>query len=281
MAEVAGLAIGGISLASLFSTCVDTFKLIHVAKDADINFETNTIKLDLLQLRLTRWGVAVRIEEQEASMANIDQERVRAALEQLAKLFLRARANEASVQVHDPNELPIQSKKTIQKIRDIASRYQTREGEKGKLTWRQRVKWALHTEDDMQKLINDIVLILGSLEKILPCSMAMEELVPDEIEGIAYASDQGLEIVSRAAKDCSVDSLFERHLEEAVASHMGERDSIAGNRVGDDARFHVGDTGRASFVSDTTTSRTIVGNSITGRGRMQIGHDYTGRSFWD
>ncbi|KAJ8069832.1 hypothetical protein OCU04_000246 [Sclerotinia nivalis] len=283
MAEAAGLVIGSISLASIFSACVDTFKLVKVAKDAGIDFETNTIKLDLLQLRLTRWGTVVRIEEQEAAMASDDQEKIRGALQQLAKLFTRA--NEKSVQIHDPNELPTQSSNASQKIRDLAAKYRKRKGDKEKWTTMQKCKWALHTADEMQKLVDDIVLILESLEKILPCSKGMENLVPNEIEEISHIGSQGLEIVSRVAKECSVDPLLEKHVEDAIACQITARASVAENRVGEFARFHVGDTGRIdggrTDPRPNTNTSNVVGNNITGRGRMQVGDDYTGRSIWD
>lgn len=58
---VAGLIVGGVALASLFSTCVEAFEDVQVARSFGSDVEASLLKLRLTQRRLTRWGESVRI----------------------------------------------------------------------------------------------------------------------------------------------------------------------------------------------------------------------------
>ncbi|TGO13416.1 hypothetical protein BTUL_0070g00460 [Botrytis tulipae] len=287
MAETAGLVIGGISLASLFNSCVDSFRLVQIAKDAGIDFETCTIQLDLLQLRLTRWGSDVHIEEQEPAMGSDDWAKVKAALQNLANLFQRASEN--SFEIPDSNKLQTSTGRTSQKIRDLAARYQKAkgkaEGGRGKLTTMQKCKWAVHTAEDMQKLLNDIVLILDSLERIIPCSKAIENLLPIELDELSKFNSQSLEIVNRVTAKRSIDPLLEQQLKNLNPRRYAARALVADNRLGAFARFVVGDTGKIDrgekAPRPNPNGSDVIGNTVAGEGRMQVGDDYTGRSFWD
>ncbi|TGO62729.1 hypothetical protein BOTNAR_0109g00050 [Botryotinia narcissicola] len=275
--ETAGLVIGGISLASLFNACVDSFRLVQIAKDAGIDFETCTIQLDLLQLRLTRWGSDVHIEEQEPAIGSDDWAKVKAAFQSLANLFQRA--SEKSFEIPDSNELHTSTRRTSQKIRDLAARYQKAkgktEGGRGKLTTMQKCKWAVQTAEDMQKLLNDIVLILTPIEN----------LVPIELDELSKFNSQSLEIVTRAMAKCSVDPLLEQQLENLNPRRYAARAMVADNHVGAFARFNVGDTGLidkgAKNRKYNPNGSDVIGNTVTGEGRMHVGDDYSGRSFWD
>ena len=59
MAEVAGLVIGGVSLASLFDSCMNAFDYIDSAKTYGKEYQKSAVKVSLLQLRLARWEESV------------------------------------------------------------------------------------------------------------------------------------------------------------------------------------------------------------------------------
>ncbi|TGO35668.1 hypothetical protein BHYA_0150g00150 [Botrytis hyacinthi] len=175
------------------------------------------------------------------------------------------------------------------KISDLVVWYQMAkgkaEGGRGKLTTMQKCKWALQTAEDLQKLLNDIVLILDSLEKIIPCSNIIGNLVPIELDELSKFNSQSLEIVNRATAKCSVDFLLEQQLENLNPRRYAARAMVADNCVGAFARFHVGDTGKIDRgekePKPNPNGSDFIGNSVTGEGRMQVGDDYTGRSIWD
>ena len=61
MAEAAGLAIGAVALASLFSTCIECFDYYQSAVDAEKEIKTALVSLDLEKTRLLIWGDQVGI----------------------------------------------------------------------------------------------------------------------------------------------------------------------------------------------------------------------------
>lgn len=60
MAGKASLAIDGISLARLFTTCVDDLDYITLAGSYDRDLEVSLTRMSLLNQRLTSWGEIVK-----------------------------------------------------------------------------------------------------------------------------------------------------------------------------------------------------------------------------
>lgn len=67
MAEAAGLALGGIALASLFSTCIECFGYFKSFQNADDEIKMELIKLDLEKARLLIWEDQVGIFKTEGN----------------------------------------------------------------------------------------------------------------------------------------------------------------------------------------------------------------------
>lgn len=61
MAEVAGLALSGIALAGLFSTCVEFAEYLEQGKNWVTDLERSLTKMTLMVNRLAQWGVAMSI----------------------------------------------------------------------------------------------------------------------------------------------------------------------------------------------------------------------------
>lgn len=55
MAEVAGLVIGGISLAAIFDQCITIIKYVDSGKDCNEDYQDAALMLTLLGGRLNRW----------------------------------------------------------------------------------------------------------------------------------------------------------------------------------------------------------------------------------
>jgi hypothetical protein len=56
MAEPAGLALGVVALASLFTTCIDLIDYFELSKSYEYDYEMACLKLSLLKSRLDAWG---------------------------------------------------------------------------------------------------------------------------------------------------------------------------------------------------------------------------------
>jgi hypothetical protein len=57
--EAAGLAIGGVGLAGLFSTCLDVFDRVDTWRNFAVESQTLRTRLETEKLRLEKWGEAV------------------------------------------------------------------------------------------------------------------------------------------------------------------------------------------------------------------------------
>lgn len=58
-----GIVAGSIGIAAAFGACVDCFEYIQLCRHFGKDYQTNILIIDLLGLRLCRWGEAVNIYE--------------------------------------------------------------------------------------------------------------------------------------------------------------------------------------------------------------------------
>ena len=95
MAEAVGVAASLISLASLFSTCIECFGYYRAAKDCPRQIKTKLVKLDFEKTRLLIWANQVGLVSTDPSSRNPALERheanLRPTMEQIQ--FLLAEAN--------------------------------------------------------------------------------------------------------------------------------------------------------------------------------------------
>ncbi|KAL9095172.1 MAG: hypothetical protein Q9165_002428 [Trypethelium subeluteriae] len=61
MADVAGLVIGAVALASLFSTCVELFDYFELGRNYACDYRLACTKLGLLRARLSQWGDVLNV----------------------------------------------------------------------------------------------------------------------------------------------------------------------------------------------------------------------------
>lgn len=62
MAEAAGLALGGIALVGLVSTCVEIAEYLESAKNRESEFTMALTKVNLIKQRLRDWGAALPVD---------------------------------------------------------------------------------------------------------------------------------------------------------------------------------------------------------------------------
>ena len=66
---VAGLALSAVSVAALFTTCVDCFNIVVSAREIDRDYELLCTELSLQKLRLFLWGESVGLASRESGSA--------------------------------------------------------------------------------------------------------------------------------------------------------------------------------------------------------------------
>lgn len=152
MAEAAvGLAIGAVSLAALFTTCVDCFEYVQLGRQFGTDYQRSVLKLDIVKLRLSRWANAVNESQNHYSVpVGSDQEArqveqilgeiisVFAAAEEVSQRY-KSKAQPGDLVVYNADsDLEKDLVSMHNKMRDLALKRQKRS------TFRQKAGWALY-----------------------------------------------------------------------------------------------------------------------------------------
>lgn len=175
MADVTGLVIGAIALASLFSTCIDLFDRFELGRNYAYDYQLACTKLCLLKTRLSAWGFSLNIgapghehptlrrhwtEEQEVigrSLFGIREIFGNAALlaEKYKLTATRSRAFR-SVIAHRSKEIAW----------DAADSAPSTTSDSSWALLRRRTTWAIHDKQKFDTFIQDLSFLIENLEKV-------------------------------------------------------------------------------------------------------------------
>ena len=142
-AEIAGLAIGTIALASLFSTCIELFDVVELGKNAVYDYELACTKINLLRERLWAWGRSLNVMEPgKESVALRDQWQTKREIVAASLIGLKRILGDSEV--------------LMQKYNMSMS----------SITLRKRTVWAIRDRAKFDRLIQDIGFLIEGLEKL-------------------------------------------------------------------------------------------------------------------
>lgn len=252
MAELAGLALSGGSLASLYSTCVEGFNHVQAARSFGADFESAQLRLDLVQLRFSRWaestmidgdqsqrrhGVAVSSTSNENLVKNLLGQ-ISATLEEGKKTAQRYELPESVQQQQQQQVLELDASDTLpsfhQRVRAIARRRQ-RETSLGK-----KFMWAISDKDRFNRLVDQVGGFVDQLVGNFPAAREQhDQFIVQEVEEIfPLAESREMKLLQGTANN--VDTTFantvEKQIERAANSHSyedvrthGEATIMAGN----------------------------------------------------
>jgi hypothetical protein len=179
----------------LFNDAVQSFEYIQMGANFGHSFQTSLLKLDVVRLRLTRWGQSVGLAKvddgvnplQMTSLACEDREQVQDLLAQILELFAEAEAaskrlrrRNSTVPVLDAvKELDSVSASLHQKLEDLAKKRQGKfELEQGQLT-------ILYEEKNFSRLIEDISELVDGLVDLFPgIQEEQRKLCEEEVSGL-------------------------------------------------------------------------------------------------
>ncbi|EEU36566.1 uncharacterized protein NECHADRAFT_42497 [Fusarium vanettenii 77-13-4] len=169
--EVIGAVAG---VAGLFTTAIEWFDYIYVAKNAGRQLESLLLKLDNAQLRLTRWGTAVGLNDSESP--SLDEEYQQHA-EATFKFIIDAFSECQRLCHEDRKEL---NKTEDDEIKPFGSDWSLMNrylhdkmqrivrGRKNGMSTLQKAKFAVYKKDRLVKLIKDINDHLDQLYRDAP-----------------------------------------------------------------------------------------------------------------
>ena len=188
MAEAAGLGVGVVALAGLFSNAIQCFEFVQLGRSFGKNFQTSQLKLDNARLRLSRWGTSLGLSE------NLQDERVleerfgtqpvkqaTALLGQILDLFAEAerisskyksrmKSGDGRLATCDPQtDLEPAAADLHNKMHQLSIERQNR------TSLREKAKWALYEEKPFRRLIEDITGLVDGLVELFVATQEVQQ----------------------------------------------------------------------------------------------------------
>jgi hypothetical protein len=175
--EVAGLIIGGITLASLFNTCLEEFKYIRIGLDVGKDYNKCLLQIAVAKRRFVRWGEVLGIGEERRSHSQ-SREPTAEEFHILVKLLncIKAKFEDArlksekfesgrsteTLKTFDRRDLSTTNEECLAALekQDLRTR-------KGTSLWN-KTKWALYKKEDFDSLVKDLTKYIDSLEALFP-----------------------------------------------------------------------------------------------------------------
>ena len=292
MAEAAGLVVGGVALASLFSTCVDCFEYVQLGFNFGKPYQKCLLKLNVVQLRLSRWGESVQLTGQGdqssspriSTASEADLQSVKSLLGEIVVQFqnaetvsqryiTKAKCDESTAiagAASNPEDTNLEALGS--QMRNLAIRRQKQSSIK------QKFKWAVYEEKHFNRLIEDLTGLVNDLVELFPAAKPTQEhLCALEVSEIAEAQNvQTLNVLEDVSAD--VDNVLSSQVAERVLDQRGH--SFKNFTATDQAKMAIGD----EIHGDMQVSgywHTYDGISASGHAKVRSGNQYGGKSFWD
>ncbi|KAF7918342.1 hypothetical protein EAE99_008938 [Botrytis elliptica] len=233
----------GVSTAiSLFQFAVDTLGYIQLAREFKDDFETHQLKLDIIQLRLSRWGEIAGLTitsnpSKNASGYTYDLASTpykRNSWSYPGSLIERSAGSKKKIRVRFMGFL---GKRKCQASKVI-------EG----------IKWVFYKKDHFDKFVESICKLIDDLENIIPENdrEKLRELSDEECMGI---SKSNLEELKEVVEGCDpwLGSSVDEKLNNSGAGTVINQSHNTGSTVG----IHNGDNKGISYGADSNQLNTF------------------------
>lgn len=160
-AEAAGLAVGVIALASLFTTCIDLLDYFELGKNYLYDYELACTKVNILHKRLSHWGYATRIQDPSYEHPSFSHPARRDAVgNSLLKLSAILANTEGLRKKYDL--------RPTSQAAEILPKQQSRSNRLAhwSLQLRRRTTWSIRDRAKFDRFIDDISFLIDNLEKV-------------------------------------------------------------------------------------------------------------------
>ena len=176
MADVSGLVIGAIALASLFSTCIELFDCFELGRNYAYDYQLACTKLGLLRARLSRWGLSLHIEAPGHELPSLrkhwpeERDVIGRSLLGIKTIF-----SDSSLLAQKYKLLPKRTRKPVTFALPLRSSTSPQIDSATTLptasssNWsflRKRTLWAIHDKGKFDRLIQDLSFLIENLEKV-------------------------------------------------------------------------------------------------------------------
>jgi hypothetical protein len=182
--EPAGLAVGIVALAGLFNNAVDCFEYVQLGSAFGTDFQVSLLKLDILRLRLSRWGKSVGLDGDLSNAHAIklaagppeDIEKAGNVLGQIMDLFAKMESKSKKYQsrmgetdgdltvLDVATNLEVSGQSLHEKMRAMSIKRQN------STPLRPKVQWALYERKRFRVLLEDVTDLINGLVECFPAS---------------------------------------------------------------------------------------------------------------
>jgi hypothetical protein len=296
MAELSGVVLGGVTLASMYKTCIEGFSRIQVTKDATSEFRTTSLCLTTLHLRFARWGEATQIDVSEpyrdVKLSDTEYpsiEPVRNTLAQLTQLFQEAEgewksfldsphAKGKDTSVYEPSQYLTGSDLQIWEWMNDRVDHRT----KDMLPTFKRIRWAVYKKEQLTQILNYIEKLLNQLILAWPVG-DLHERCNEDMASLKY-NVEVLETLRSVIQQRNLDPELLHKIDDklGVISYITNEGNIYGNAeaegLGDvKSQIHYGNSYTGSLsarVREINRNNKYGDAKTSGGGRIQYGSCY-------
>lgn len=293
----------GAGIGQLFTSCVTCFSYVQIGRRFGKSFQTDLLTLKVLEMRLSRWGVAVKVYDdpplaplRQQGATDAEVEVARTILQQILLIFedsakvsrkfkLNAKLGEdlSTLTVED---LDPATRLATNTMRDLAAR--RRKG----ASYVKLTSWALYEKQHLSSLINQITRLLENLEQVFPVpqlEVVLSSHRSQEAEVIRAGVESEENVEGILKKLAEVATRVDKALAAPLKASAEFRDvSIAEANLKENSRMQNGDFVGSSWkgVSNLPKSdRTVKIGSLNAEGdsRVMNGNVYgegDGAAFW-
>ena len=177
MAEAAGLAIGAIGLARLFTTCIECIDYVSLRRNYGRDYETSITKLILLNARLSAWGESLLVTYKGEENAAL-RERWREEQSTVGKCLVGIKSMlEDSEQIEsryglkpfstDQSSLLVPRGHVSKVFRQIEDKFESCvQWQQEDASMSKKARWAICDKNTFDSLIADLAFFIGRLEDL-------------------------------------------------------------------------------------------------------------------
>ncbi|VBB77138.1 Putative heterokaryon incompatibility protein [Podospora comata] len=237
MAEVAGLVIGAISLASLFDSVVNNFDRVQVGREFGETYRRYLLQLEVLRLRLHRWRDAVSrlIELNDPAVKQANGVLVQRHLSDIQSLFEKEeKLSKPYYKVEVEDEAEGEEDWMVRTLRGLSRKHRANTP-----SVQCKVRWAIRGRNEFDRLVTNISVQVSNLEEIIPTHDMERRLSQMRSEDANEVGKQ------REANAIDIDILREIALiVDGKLSDMVKvkaRNEWVGNTAEDESKLHQGD----------------------------------------
>lgn len=274
--ETAGLVIGSVSLATLFTTCVDCFEYIHLGRQFGRNYQTAVLKLDLLKLRLSRWADAVsKSGYGVANESEYEITKVKETLGQVIYLFEEtekrsAKFGKTSLKQDAPVPDNVDFEAIHLKMRSLALKRQKRS------SFAKKASWALHEEKSFNRLIEDIGPLVRDLVEMFPAVKEQQQQLSVE-DAQELRTEKAIGTLQEANEGPGEDELLREAVDQAIAAGDRVQHRVRENITEGGALARFGDHIEGEVPGTKGPGNVYERNKATGQGTIVHYGNYYGK----